>query len=291
MSALITFTRFDGISGHIFSIQPDGNQERQLTNAPGIQAHSTWSPNGRILFYSQIDNNGSSVRSLDIITGTSRLISGSLTWSMVPHVSPDSRRIAFTSNNDGNDEIYEARGVRGGRFGMRQLTFTDGLVQNVGPNYSPDSQQILFASNRETVDPLTQQDLWVMPASGGVAARLSNNLNNRESRGWSPDGRKIVTQTVTDGVGQIVVMDADGRNQQVITQIPPTAPLFAPSKIFPEMRGAVTPAWSPDGRWIAFASNHEGNYDLYAVRPDGTDLHRILATPEQELSVGWGVQI
>ena len=291
MSAPITFTRFDGITGHIFSIQPDGNQERQLTNAPGIQAHSTWSPNGRFLLYSQIDSNGSSVRSLDIITGTSRLISGSLTFSMVPHVSPDNRRIAFTSNNDGNDEIYEAHRIRGGRFGIRQLTFTDGLVQNVGPKYSPYSQQILFASNRETADPLTQQDLWLMPESGGVATRLSNNLNNRESRGWSPDGRKIVTQTVTDGVGQIVVLDADGRNQKVITQIPPTAPLFSPGKIFPEMRGAVTPAWSPDGRWIAFASNHEGNYDLYAMRPDGTDFHRILATPEQELSVGWGAQI
>jgi TolB protein len=290
MPAVITFTRFDGIAGHVFSIQPDGSQERQLTNAPGIQAHSTWAPNGRFLVYSQIDTNGSSVQAFDVITGTRRLISNHLSWSMVPHVSPDSSRIAFTSNNDGNHEIYEAHRIRGGRFGIRQLTFTTKLVQNVGPKYSPDGKQILFASDRETVDPLTQQDLWVMPASGGKTRRLTNNLNNRESRGWSPDGRRIVTQTVTDGVGQIVVMDADGRNQKVITKIPSTAPLFSPGKIFPEMRGAVTPAWSPDGRWIAFASNHEGNYDLYGVRPDGTDMHRILATPEQELSVAWGVQ-
>jgi len=221
MSALITYTRFDGITGpiftgHIFSIQPDGNQERQLTNAPGIQAHSTWSPNGRFLLYSQIDSNGSSVRSLDIITGTSHLISGSLTFSMVPHVSPDSRRIAFTSNNDGNDDIYEAHRVRGGRFRIRQLTFTDGPVQNVGPKYSPDSQQILFASNRQTADPLTQQDLWVMPASGGVATRLSNNLTTAKAE----DGHK------TDAGSP-----SRATTKATTTSMPcvPTAPIFTAS--------------------------------------------------------------
>jgi Tol biopolymer transport system component len=105
-----------------------------------------------------------------------------------------------------------------------------------------------------------------MPVQGGAAQRLSTNLNNRESRSWSPDGS----------------------NQQLITNIPDSCPTFAPGGIFPEMRGAVTPAWSPDGEWIAFASNHKGNYDLYLIRPDGGDMHRILATPEHELSVGWG---
>jgi len=54
------------------------------------------------------------------------------------------------------------------------------------------------------------------------------------------------------------------------------------------MSGAVTPAWSPDGDWIAFASNHEGNYDIYLIRPDGSGLRRLTQSPEAELSVGWG---
>lgn len=54
------------------------------------------------------------------------------------------------------------------------------------------------------------------------------------------------------------------------------------------MSGAVTPAWSPDGGWIAFASNHQGSYDIYRVRPDGSQMQRITRTSDPELSVGWG---
>ena len=61
-----------------------------------------------------------------------------------------------------------------------------------------------------------------------------------------------------------------------------------PGGIFPDMAGAVTPAWSPDGEWIAFASNHEGSYDVYRIRPDGSELTRITNSPAPELSVGWG---
>jgi TolB protein len=284
-SAGITFTRFDGTTGHVFAMRPDGSHVRQLTDAEGVQAHSTWAPNGRFLVFTQVDAEGSSVQLLRTGAKQPRSLSGPLTWSMVPHVSPNSRRIAFTSNNDGNYEIYSV--ARNGS-GMRQLTYSDAPVQQVGPKYSPNGKRLLFASDRDEADPTNQQDLWTMASDGGPMQRLTQGLNNRESRSWSPDGRQIVSQTVINGVGQIVVMDADGGNQRQITRIPSSTPVFSPGGIFPDMRGAVTPAWSPNGRWIAFASNHRGNYDLFRIRPDGTGLRRILKSPDDELSVGWG---
>ena len=62
----------------------------------------------------------------------------------------------------------------------------------------------------------------------------------------------------------------------LVTQVPGSTPLFSPGGIFPDMRGAVTPTWSTNGRWIAFASNHEGNHVLHRIRPDGTGMKHIL---------------
>ena len=83
-------------------------------------------------------------------------------------------------------------------------------------------------------------------------------------------------------------LHADGSGLTQITNFPADTPVLRPGGIFPAMAGAVTPAWSTDGKWIAFASNHEGNYDIYRVRPDGSELTRITSSPEQELSVSWG---
>ena len=38
------------------------------------------------------------------------------------------------------------------------------------------------------------------------------------------------------------------------------------------------PAWSPDGKWIAFASDRNGNFDIYVVHPDGTGLRQLTAS-------------
>ncbi|MBL6633875.1 MAG: PD40 domain-containing protein [Thermoleophilia bacterium] len=104
---------------------------------------------------------------------------------------------------------------------MRQLTFTAPPIQHVGPKYSPDGSQLLYATDEDEEDPANQQDIWVMPAGGGAGTRLTRGINDRESRGWSPDGKRIVTQTVEDGVGKLVVLNADGTGLRRITDFPP----------------------------------------------------------------------
>lgn len=284
-TSTITFTRFDGTTGNVRAMNSDGSNERQVTLAGGVQAHSTLTPDGRTVVYSQVNPDGSSIMSAPLGGGEPTELNRGAQWSLVPHVSPDGTRIAFTSDVDGNYEIY-TMAIDG--TNVRQLTFTDPPIQHVGPKYSPDGTQLLYASDQDEADPANEQDLWIMPAEGGPTTRLTSTINDRESRGWSPDGTRIVTQTVKDGVGQLVVLNADGTGLKQITDFSADTPIFTPGGIFPVMAGAVTPAWSPDGDWIAFASNHEGNYDIYLIRPDGSGLTRLTQSPEAELSVGWG---
>lgn len=285
LASIISFTRFDGTNGHIFTMAPDGSDVRQVTFEPGVQAHSALSPEGIGVVYSQVNSTESSIQVAGRTGGPPpRVLNRGHHWSLVPHWSPDGSRIAFTSDADGNYEIYT---MKPDGTDVRQLTFTDPPIQHVGPKYSPDGKLLLYATDADEKDPANQQDLWVMPSGGGAGTRLTYDLNNRESRSWSPDGTRIVTQTVKDGVGQLVVLNADGTGERQITHFPPDTPKFDPGGIFPVISGAVTPAWSPDGKWIAFASNHKGTYDIYRIRPDGSGLTRITNSPQPVASVGW----
>jgi Tol biopolymer transport system component len=281
----ITFTRYTGTSGNVFAMNADGSNERQVTSANGVQAHSTLTPDGATVVYSQVNANNSSIMSVPQAGGTPTELNRGSDWSLVPNVSPDGARIAFTSDVDGNYEIYTMT-IDGSD--VQQLTFTDPPIQHVGPKYSPDGLLILYATDEDEIDPANEQDIWVMPTNGGAATRLTNTINDRESRGWSPDGMQIVTQTVVNGVGQLLILNADGSGLRQITDFAANTPMFSPGGIFPNMAGAVTPAWSPNGDWIALASNHVGNYEIYRIRPDGSALTRLTQTPEAELSVSWG---
>jgi len=99
----ITFTRYGGTDrdSHIFSIKSNGSGEQQLTRESGVQAHGSLAPDGKYLVYSQVTQTDSSIKSIDLTSKESIVLSGDYSWSMVPNNSPDSNEIAFTSSDDG----------------------------------------------------------------------------------------------------------------------------------------------------------------------------------------------
>jgi Tol biopolymer transport system component len=117
-----------------------------------------------------------------------------------------------------------------------------------------------------------QYDLAAIDPDTGKERRLS-----RDHASWdgavSPDGKRIVFVTGRDGpwdeagayhTSSLYSMDVDGSNQRRLV----------PGKHFED------PAWSPDGRWIAFAGDYEkrGANGIFVVRADGTDMRRIVDT-------------
>jgi len=86
----------------------------------------------------------------------------------------------------------------------------------------------------------------------------------------SPDGRTIAIVLQPDGRrARIFLMDPDGQNIRQL--VPEPSGRFGISLGYREN----TPRWSHDGRHIFFFSDREGNYDVFSVRADGTDVRRL----------------
>ena len=117
-----------------------------------------------------------------------------------PAWSPDGQRIAFSSDRDGNWEIYV---MNADGSGLVRLTDNDAYLDS--PAWSPDGQRIAFQSNRDG-----NWEIYVMNADGSGLVRLIDNDANDFLPAWSPDGQRIAFQSNRDGNSEIYVMSAAG---------------------------------------------------------------------------------
>jgi len=175
-------------------------------------------------------------------------------------LSPDGRRIVFTSLKDGDLDIY-VMNVDGTH--VRQLTHE--LGYDGGPWWSPDGKRIVYRANHpQTADAIAaykdllvqrlvrpnKMDLWIMNADGSDQHQITNLGAASFGPSWTPDGRKIVFSSNhhTDpklGNFDLFLINPDGSGIEQIT----TASTFD-----------GFPMFSPDGKRLVWASNrHDAN--------------------------------
>lgn len=190
---------------------------------------------------------------------------------------------------------------------------------NYCPAWSPDGNQIVFQRIDEQRE---NSDIYVMDADGSNEKKLTDSPLWFQSPDWSPDGAKIAFyQSVADGPGRVWVMDADGSNQKMIYDWgydPAWSPdgkkiafsserfswqagrgIFCDILVMDVNTASVTaitqpdssndfyPKWSPDGSRIAFSSNRDGNYEMYVMDADGSNIRRLTNTSEDEFESDW----
>jgi Tol biopolymer transport system component len=162
-------------------------------------------------------------------------------------------RIAFTSDRDGNQDIYLLT-----VDGAGETRLTSDPSNELSPAWSPDGREIVFSSDRDG-----DFEIYVMQADGSQPQRLTTSAGDDTAPAWSPDGLQIAFVSDRDGNPDIYVMNADGSNPRNVTQ-------------HPARDG--DPAWSPDSTQLVFSSYRDASADtpaandLYLVQADGSLL-------------------
>lgn len=183
--------------------------------------------------------------------------------------SPDGRSITYSALLDGDPEIFI---VDVATKAIRRLTSIKG--DDSHPIFSSDGERIFFSSNRHTPDisiPWGRQwhDTFSMRLDGSDMSQHSDCRTVCTYPAPSPDGKRLAYRKLTAEPGlqwdlsamplnsEIYVADVDGSNERLLAG----GPAFD-----------GWPAWSPDGHWIAFASNRagpRGTGHVWLVNPDG----------------------
>lgn len=92
--------------------------------------------------------------------------------------------------------------------------------------------------------------LWALPAQGGMAKRLTQDVFEALRPRWSPDGRQVAVQAYADGLWRIWLLSPDGKSRKVLTNGP---------------YDATHPTWAPDGKSVAFVSDRSGADEIWAI--------------------------
>jgi Tol biopolymer transport system component len=184
-----------------------------------------------------------------------------LFFQVEPAWSPDGTRIAFASTRDGTPHIYvmDADGTH-----TRRLTDTD--QEDEHPSWSADGKTIVFS--REGA-------IFEIPSAGGNAHRVGRGLGNARNPVVSPHGGLIAYDYRRPGysIRELYAMNADGTGIRQVTRLRNVSGL---------------PAWSPDGKTLAFQSNlRGGRFEIYTIGLDGRGLRQVTHSSTDVIQPAW----
>ena len=156
-------------------------------------------------------------------------------------------------------------------------------VRTANADWRPDGRkEYVFTSDRATPAIPAGRLRGLRDESPGRveadAAHVQRLRRRRRDVIWSPDGRSLIVQRDLDPVrGQsdydLFVMRADGRHERNLTNFTGV--------------DETSPDWSPDGDGVAFASDRDGDYEVYTMKPDGSRVRRLTTNPASEDEPSW----
>ncbi len=236
-------------SGSIMVMPAEGGELRRLTPQPErVQGSPAWAADGKsILFAAQSEGEMGGLWRVPASGGVPVLIRKGMVWN--PAASKRGFRLAFELFSSARSvdqlDLYPP-----GQNARSLLTSAGG--ENAGQQISPDERKIAFQSDRTGA-----LDIWVCDRNGQNMIQLTA-MGTAGAPRWSPSGKEIAFDV---GLGRyweearsVFVVNADGGTARSLVQ---------------DNFSNNVPSWSSDGKWVYFASNRTGDWQIWKIPAAG----------------------
>jgi TolB protein len=241
----------------IYIADYDGANSFRLTNTTTLNITPVWAPNNQAIAYTSYRPSGASGMGVyrDVVisylqTGDRKDLKGDPQHqNYLPIYSPDGTKIAFTSDRDGNPEIYV---VNSDGSGLRRMTNNPAI--DVTPTWSPSGNQLAWVSDR-TGSP----HIYIMNADGTGQKSIISEYCDRPT--WASGQFNEIAYAARTGPGYDIKLYTVGTGES--------------KKLTDGIGSNESPAFSPNGRHIAFTSTRNGKSQIFTIDRDGNNLRQI----------------
>jgi TolB protein len=268
--ASVVFHSARGGSPKIYVMNPDGGEQRSVTDGAGSDIWPDLSPNGRFIVFASNRSGNNEIFVVDLNGGEPVNVSNAAGDDNWPRWSPNGHRIAFHSNRDGNYNIFT---MNADGSELRRVTSDAPLDQ--WPDWSPNGKRLAFRRG---------MDVYVADADGEEqnVERLTFRPTTLDQMPvWSPNGKYFAFMSLREGYPSVFLMTAEGDT--------PEHPAVNLTPKDAEDPGSAwlsrAPAWSKNGKEIYFMSfrpSTGGDVELFVMNADGTAVRRLTASAGED---------
>ena len=242
------------------------------------------SPDGLTLAFDLLGD----IYTMPLSGGTPKRIADGLPFETQPRFSPDGKRIAFTSDRGGGDNIWI---MNADGSDKRQMSKEDFRLLNQ-PSWSPDGRFIAAKKHFTTGRSLGTGEVWLYHVSGGGGVVLVKKPNEQHQKElgepiFAPDGKHIYyTRNITAGPIFEYAQDSNGEVFDIERYEIDTGKTEA---VVTGAGGSVRPTPSPDGKKIAFVRRERTQSKLYVKDFITGEERKIYDALDQDVQETWAV--
>jgi len=263
---------------------PGDKSEININTKTGTWMSLDVSPDGKTIAFDMLGD----IYTMPMGGGKATSIASGMAWEIQPRFSPDGKRIAFTSDRGGADNIWTMDTDGDNAEQVTKEKFR--LLNN--PTWSPDGRFIAARKHFTTSRSLGTGEIWLYHTSGGDGVKLVKRPGESFQKElgepmFAPDGTSIYySMNTTPGNQFIYAQDSNTTLFEILKYDMDTGET---STAVSGYGGSVRPTPSPDGKTMAFVRRERANSKLYLKDMASGKERKIFDDLDQDMQETWAV--